>query len=256
MNTGHEKEEKFEELRPYEKFEKYGAEALTDPELLAVVIKSGCKGKSAVELAAEILYPHFDDTDSSDLKHIRYTDSRVQDPYRDNAPCGLVRLMNLSEDDVRSMKGIGRVKLIQLCCIAELSKRIATEQAVCRLNISSPDSVADYYMEMLRHKSEEEVHVMLLNSRNNIIKSVMISMGTATYSAVSPREIFMAALKYKASGVIVVHNHPSGDPEPSSDDIVLSEKLKELGTMMSIPLRDFLIIGDNRYTSFLERGLF
>ena len=97
---------------------------------------------------------------------------------------------------------------------------------------------------------------MLLNSRNNIIKSVMISMGTATYSAVSPREIFMAALKYKASGVIVVHNHPSGDPEPSSDDIVLSEKLKELGTMMSIPLRDFLIIGDNRYTSFLERGLF
>ena len=255
MNTGHEKEEKFEELRPYEKFEKYGAEALTDSELLAVVIKSGCKGKSAVELAAEILYPHFDDTDSSDLKHIKYTDNRVHDAYKCNAPCGLVRLMNLSEDDVRSMKGIGRVKLIQLCCIAELSKRIAKEQAVCRLNITSPDSVADYYMEMLRHKSEEEVHVMLLNSRNNIIKSVMISMGTATYSAVSPREIFMAALKYKASGVIVVHNHPSGDPSPSREDIAVTQRLVKAGRIMDIPVLDHIILGDCRFLSLKEKGM-
>lgn len=217
-------------LRPYEKFEQLGAEALTDEELLAVVIKSGCRGKSAVELAGEIL-------------------------YQDKSISGLLRLMYISEEDIRCIRGIGRVKLIQIACISELSKRIAREQAEKRLSISCPESVADYYMETLRHKSEEEVHLMLLNARNEMMKSLMISRGTATYSAVSPREVFMAALKYRASGIIMVHNHPSGDPSPSRDDIALAQNVLKLGEMMCIPLRDFMIIGDNIYTSFLEKGL-
>ncbi len=215
-------------LRPYEKCETYGSESLSDAELMAVIIKSGCSGISAVQLSESIL----------------------------NALGGLNGLMDSDSRELMSFKGVGRVKLIQLACISELAKRISRARARDYLDIRNPQTVADYYMEYLRHKSEEEVHIMLLSSKDALIKSIMISKGTICNSAISPREVFKTALKYNAAGIILVHNHPSGDPTPSADDIHLMQNIRQLGIIMNVPLKDSVIIGDNRYISFLEEDLF
>lgn len=219
-------------LRPYEKFEEYGAECLSDAELVAVIIKTGCQGVSSVELAQRILTGN------------------------NNEPQGLRRLMSLDEDELKKYKGVGRVKTIQLLCLGELSKRISFERASMQLNINDPKSVAHYYMPELKYKSEEEVHLMLLTSRNTFINSVMISKGTVNASIVSAREVFITALKYKAARMIIVHNHPSGDPEPSPEDISFSKNIYELGEIMNIHLLDSLILGDNTYVSLKARGIF
>ena len=218
------------DLRPYEKCEAFGPESLTDAELIAVVIKTGSRGRSAVELSEEILYGG------------------------DNEK-GLVRLISTSPEELTCHKGIGRVKCIQLSCIFELSKRLAREHARLGLEADSPKSVSDFYMAELTSRSEEEVHLMLLNTKNRLIKSVMVSRGTVNTSAVSPREIFIIALKYKAAAVILVHNHPSGDPAPSKEDIRFTSELYKLGRLMNIPLRDSIIIGNGIYMSFLEKGM-
>lgn len=218
-------------LRPYEKFEAYGAENLTNAELVAVIIKTGCKGVSSVELAEEIL---------KDEK------SQAQ---------SLRRLMSLTEDELKGYKGIGRVKTIQLLCLGELAKRISREGASEKININDPRSVASYYMDFLKYESEEEVHLMLLTSRNTLICSILISKGTVNASIVSAREVFITALKHKAARMIVVHNHPSGDPEPSPEDIAFSRNIYKLGEIMNIHLLDSLIIGDDSYVSLKARGV-
>lgn len=218
-------------LRPYEKFEEYGPGNLTDAELVAVIIKSGCKGVSAVELAEKILGGN------------------------DTLRQGIGRLMLVTEDELRTYKGIGRVKTIQLLCLAELAKRISREQAFDRLAINDPRSVVSYYMEKLRYESEEEVYLMLLTSRNTLISSIMISKGTVNASVISAREVFIAALKHKAARMIVVHNHPSGDPEPSPEDISFTKNIYELGKIMNIYLLDSLIVGDNKYISLKAMGI-
>ena len=219
------------DLRPYEKCEKYGTETLTDAELLAVILKTGSREKSAVKLAEEIL-------------------------FSDGTGDGLLNLMYYGPEDYRCVKGVGRVKALQLLCVAELSRRISRTRAEARLDLHSPSSVAEYYMEHLRHRTEEEVHLMLLDSRNKLMRSVMLSRGTVNASSVSPREIFSFALRYGAAAFILVHNHPSGRPEPSREDILMTGSLLRLGQLMNIPLRDSLIIGDRCYVSFLEDGLF
>lgn len=221
---------KNEDLRPYEKFEAFGPESLEDAELIAIIIKTGCKGVSSVDLARKIL------------------------KGKSNEAQGLRRLMSLTEEELKEYKGVGRVKTIQLLCLGELSKRISREQARGRLDINDPKSVAKFYMELLRYKSEEEVHLMLLTTRNTFIKSVMISKGTVNSSIVSAREVFISALKYKAARMILAHNHPSGDPEPSPEDISFSQNIFKLGEIMNIHLLDSLIMGDNMYVSLKARG--
>lgn len=215
-------------FRPYEKCEAYGADILSDAELMAVIIKSGCTGMSAVQLSESILA----------------------------SLGGLTGLMDCDSESLLDFKGVGRVKRIQLSCLSELAKRISRAKARDYLDIRTPRTVADYYMESLRHKTEEEVHIMLLSSKDALIKSIMISKGTVCNAAVSPREVFKTALRNNAAGIILVHNHPSGDPTPSSDDIHLMQNIRQLGMMMNIPLKDSIIIGDNRYISFLEEDLF
>ncbi len=218
------------ELRPYEKCEALGAEYLSDPELLAVIIKTGTASISAVGLAEEILYPSGQKT-------------------------GFRRLMQASLEELREIKGIGRVKSIQLCCLGELCRRMSRERAEEHPDMGSPGSVADYYMPRLKDLSEEEVHIMLLDSRCRMIRSFLVSKGTVNYSAVSPREIFIPAVSCRAAAMIMVHNHPSGDPEPSSEDIRFSRLLEDLGRMMNIPLQDSIVIGDNLFISLAEKGL-
>ncbi len=218
------------ELRPYEKCEQTGPESLTDPELVAVILKTGAKQLSSVALAEEIL-------------------------YADGSGDGLLNLMHCSMEDLMRLRGVGRVKAIQLLCVAELSRRISRQNAVRRLDLKTPATVAAYYMEHLRHCNEEEVHLMLMDTKHAFLRDVLISRGTVNSSAVSPREIFYAAIRFRAAGFIVVHNHPSGAPEPSETDLQFTAALVELGKMMNLPLRDFLVIGDNRYCSLLEEGI-
>ena len=218
------------DLRPYEKCEKYGVETLTDPELLAVILKTGSREKSAVSLAEEIL-------------------------FSDGIDCGLLNLMHCGPEDYKAIKGVGRVKALQLLCVAELAKRISRKRAESRLDLSSPASIADYYMEHLRHCTEEEVHLMLADSRGRMIRSALISRGTVNLSAVSPREIFSCALRHGAASFVLIHNHPSGQPEPSREDILMTSSLLQGGQLMNIPLIDSLIIGDGIYYSFFEDGV-
>lgn len=219
-----------EDQRPYEKCEAYGAEALSDAELLAVILRSGCRHKNSVLLSEEILRLH----DSEN---------------------GLLNLMHYSLEDFLSVRGIGRVKALQLLCIAELSRRIWRREAIKRLDLKSAASVADFYMEELRHLDYECVCLMLLDGRDNLRKSLCIARGSMQAAAVSSREIFKAALAHRACGIILIHNHPSGDPSPSREDLILTSRVRRGGEELGILLRDHVIIGDNCYFSFLERDI-
>lgn len=215
--------------QPYEKCEKSGPGVLSDAELLAVVIRSGARRERAVDLAARILgfskaYP------------------------------GLLVLNHLSLKDLTSIRGIGRVKAIQLLCIAELTKRMAKATNEGKLKLITPESVANYYMEQMRHLAREIVYLVMLDSKSNLLKDMIISSGTVSSSLLSPREIFLNALKYEAVNVILLHNHPSGDPTPSREDIQTTKRIKEAGNLVGVRLMDHIIIGDNKYISLCEQG--
>lgn len=218
------------EERPYEKCLKKGPGSLTDAELLSVIIRTGARGTSSLGLAKKVL--------------------------TSNYPEGILGLLHLSLPELMSIKGIGKVKGIELLCIGELSKRIwkalATEETVV---FNSPALISGFYMEDMRHKEQEELHIMMLNTKNILIKDALIFRGTVNTSIASPREIFMEAFRYRAVRVILVHNHPSGDPSPSREDEILTRRIKEAGALLGIPLLDHVIIGDHSYFSFKERGI-
>lgn len=215
------------ELMPYEKFEKYGESALTDAELLAVIIRSGSTGKNAMELSADVL---------------------SLCPYAD----GLEGIYELSADRLQSISGIGRVKAIQIKCIGELSKRIAESKARKKLDFRSPSSVAAYYMERLRCEKREMVFCMMLDTKMSFICDECISIGTVNASLLSPREIFTRALECRAVSIVLVHNHPSGDPTPSDEDLKVTEQVKKAGEIIGISLLDHIIIGQKKYKSILN----
>ena len=217
-------------LRPYERCEQEGPEALSDAELLAVILRSGSREKSSVMLAEEIL-------------------------ALNGSENGLLNLMQYSCADFQSLKGVGRVKGLQLLCIGELSRRIWRQTAARRLQVSNPASVADFYMEDLRHLDYECIYLMLLDARDQLRKSLRISQGSMLSSSVSSREVFKAAIAHQACGLILVHNHPSGDPTPSADDVMFTQKIRIAAAELGIMLRDHVIIGDNCYFSFVEHDL-
>ncbi len=216
--------------RPYERCLLYGPGSLSDSELLAVIIKTGTRGSSAEDLAVKILHllPN---------------------------PNGLLDICHLTIDELMSVPGIGQVKAIQLKCVGELSKRIATYKAREELSFSEPSSIADYYMEQLRHEEKESFICMMLDSRNRLIGEEHLSKGTVNWTVVSIRDLFLSALRARAVGIIIIHNHPSGDPTPSHEDILLTERVREAGELLEIRLLDHIIIGDHRFVSFSEEGL-
>jgi DNA repair protein RadC len=215
--------------QPYEKCKAFGPSVLTDSELLAVFIRTGTREENPVEIARRVL---------------NCTEKE-----------GLIGLMHMNLQELKKVKGIGEVKGIQLLCLAELSKRIARQQAAPSMNLNNPASIADYYMEQLRHESHEQVWVSLFDTKCNLIADKMISEGTARASLVSPREIFQYALKNEAVYFVMVHNHPSGDPTPSNEDLALTKRVADAGEMMDIRMMDHVIIGDRRYRSLREMGL-
>ena len=217
--------------RPYEKCERYGATSLSDAELLAVILRTGTKNQRVIDLAVNIL---------------NYS----------TAYTGLKGLNYLTMKELTGIKGVGRVKAIELMCLTEITKRMSKEVHYEALKLVTPQSVADYYMQDMRHLTREQVKLILMDSKNKIIKDMIISEGTVNTSIMPTREVFVHAIKYEAVNIILLHNHPSGDPTPSTEDIRVSKRLQEAGNLIGITLMDHIIIGDNRYISLKEQGLF
>lgn len=218
-----------EEERPYEKCERYGAAFLTDIELLAVLLRTGTKGENALTLAKKILYPIFSQE-------------------------GLLNIHQWTYENLMDIKGIGKVKAIQILCLSELAKRLAKATAGEGLDFSSPESIARYYMEDMRHLKQEYMKLLLFNTRTKLIGETYISKGTVNASLVSPRELFIEALQKNAVSIILLHNHPSGDPTPSREDILITRRIQDAGALIGIELLDHIIIGDNKYISLGEKG--
>ena len=159
-------------------------------------------------------------------------------------------------NDFMKIKGVGKVKGIQLLCIGELSRRIWKKQTgINRISFEHPSQISDYYMEDMRHLEQEEIRVMFLNTKQGLIKDLLISRGTVNASVMTPREILIEALRCCAVSMVLVHNHPSGDPSPSRADLMLTERVKEAGVLIGITLIDHIIIGDRQYLSFREQKI-
>ncbi len=221
-----------EEERPYEKCERFGAGSLTDVELLAVLLRTGTKGESVLDLSRKLLYP----------------DRGIQNN-------GETHLQSWTKEELMKVHGIGKVKAIQILCLCELSKRLSKLSARSELDFSKPDTIAEYYMEDMRHRNQEHIKLLMLNGRLRLLSESEISKGTINMSVISPREIFLEALQKGAVYIIVLHNHPSGDPTPSREDILITKRIRESGSILGIELLDHIIIGDNCYVSFAQENL-
>ncbi|MBR4139967.1 MAG: DNA repair protein RadC [Lachnospiraceae bacterium] len=217
------------QMQPYEKCISYGPEFLTDAELIACILRSGTKEYTSVALAEYLL-------------NLR-KDKR-----------GLEGLCNLSFEELIRVPGIGRVKALQIQCIFELAKRMTKSEARKTLCFADPQTIADYYMEDLRHKEQEHLLLLLLDVKSKLLGEKMLFTGSINASIISPREIYLEALKYHAAGIILLHNHPSGDPTPSMADRRATKKIQEAGSLLDIPLLDHIVIGDKQYVSFHEKG--
>ena len=216
--------------RPYEKFMAFGPAYLTDAELLAIIIRTGTKGEDALELAKRIL---------------------SLGGNRD----GLLGLHHLTLNQLLSVHGIGEVKAVRLKCIAELSSRIAETRALPRIRFEKPQLVAEYYMEQMRHLEYEKIICIMLDNKVRMISEQTISTGTVNKSILSARDIFMKALEQHAVYIMLLHNHPSGDPTPSGEDVTATKQIRAAGNMLQIPLLDHIVIGDGRYISMVEQGM-
>lgn len=216
-----------EEERPREKLIKYGAESLTNAELLALIIRIGNRERTAVELAQDILN-HY-----GGIKGLNYS--------------GISELI--------SIKGVGKAKAVQIMAVLELSKRLATLNGEVKEVIKTPEDVANLVMPELRFFTQEVFKLVLLDIKNQVLALPVISKGGLSSSIVHPREVFKEAIKKSAAAVILVHNHPSGIPEPSKDDIKITRRLIDAGNIIGIDVLDHIIIGDGIYLSMKEKGI-
>ena len=219
------------DLRPDEKFRKFGPKALSDAELLAIILRTGSNECHSVDLSRQIL------TSPSCSEE------------------NILNIFNYEMVSLMKIKGIGVVKATQIMAVAELSLRIANNSLRSKLNFNSPASIAAYYTEQLRHRPREAIMLIMLDSACGLIKDMIISEGTVNTALLSPREVFIEALKYEAVNIILLHNHPSGHPVPSKDDINSTRQILAGGRMIGIELLDHIIIGDRKYISFKEEGL-
>lgn len=215
------------EERPREKLETLGAEALSNAELIAILIRTGSDRESALQLAVRLL----------------------------SRSGGLRELPGLSLEDMQEIRGVGPAKAVQLKAALELGRRLATLPPEHAESITSPQRAAALFMEELRYKKKEHFMILLLNTKNHVLSREEISVGSLNASIVHPREIFKIPLRKSAASIILVHNHPSGDPSPSQEDLEVTRRLVEAGRILGVAVRDHLVIGDGCYFSFKEKGL-
>ncbi len=214
------------EERPREKMILNGASSLSDAELLAILIRTGTKELNAIQLGQAII---------NKADNIRY-------------------LQDLTYEELKSINGIGQTKALQIKAALELANRISSYKPP-KYKIKNPWDIYKYYMESLRYQYKEIFKVVLLNTKNEIITDVDISIGTLNSSLVHPREVFREAIRRSSNKIILLHNHPSGNCEPSKEDKNITNRLKDCGEIIGIEVIDHIIIGDGVYFSFKENML-
>lgn len=213
--------------RPREKLLAKGPQALTDAELLALLIRSGTGKHTALDIAKKILAAE---------RTLRGVSAK-------------------SAIDLMKLKGIGKAKAVELLAAFEIGRRVEIAITDEKLVIRSPEDVARLMIPRFRGTSQELFYVLILDSMNGLKREVLLTSGTLNASLVHPREVFKTAIDHLAASVIVVHNHPSGNPEPSKEDLEITRQLAESGRVVGIPLHDHIIIAGDGYTSFAERGI-
>ncbi|MFV0516466.1 MAG: RadC family protein [Aminipila sp.] len=214
--------------RPREKMLLYGTSALSNAELLAILIRTGTAKKSSIGLANEIL------------------------THKEN---GMLFLADCVPEELYEVDGIGKAKACQIVAAVELGKRIATKPKEAKININNPESIANLFMEKMRYYKREFFNVVILNTKGEVISIENAAIGDLNCTIVHPREIFCKAVKKSASAVIFVHNHPSGNTKPSKEDINITERLVKAGEILGIKVLDHIIIGDGTFLSFKSKNL-
>jgi len=214
--------------RPYEKLKMYGAQNLSNSELLAIIIKTGTKEYTALDLANKVLKLN-ENSEKEDLSF----------------------LQDISITEFMKIKGIGKVKAVQLLAVCELAKRMNKPINKQRIKINNSNDVAKLLMNELKYEKKEVVKVILLNSKNIVLKIKDVSYGGTNFAMIEPKEILVEAIKLQAPKIIMVHNHPSGDVKPSKSDFNITDRIYESAEILGIQLLDHIIIGDNKYESIL-----
>lgn len=214
--------------RPRERLIKYGVSSLSNEDLLAILLKTGTKNKSAKDLANNLLIQ---------LGSIK-------------------SLEDMNYHSLSKIKGIGEAKACTILTAIELGKRINEDaNKIHNIQVNSSEIVYKYFNNLFRNKKQEYFYAVYLDNKKKVIDSKLLFIGTLNYSIVHPREVFKEALMLSASSIICIHNHPSGNIVPSKDDIELTNRLVNVGKMMGIPIVDHLIIGNNKYYSFVDNGI-
>lgn len=215
------------EERPREKALKYGVDSLSNRDLLALLLRCGYKGQSVLQLADQLL---------SEAK-------------------GIVNIANMSVDDFTTIKGISKIKAIEIMACFELTKRVKYESLLTAKAVQSPKIIADYLMHKIGNKQQEHFVVLFLNTKHHILAEQTIFIGSLNASVVHAREIFKAAIAHSSARILIAHNHPSNDCIPSEQDILVTQQIQEVGNLMQIPLLDHIIVGHSNYFSFKEKQL-
>ncbi len=208
--------------RPREKFLKHGQEFLSDAELFAILLRTGCVGENVIEMSNRLISEY-----------------------------GLDKLFECSLKELQKIKGIGPAKAMQILSIAEIGKRQLLSENPLK-KISCAEDVFNLFHEKLKGKKEEHFYVLMLSTQNNIIREHQVSKGILDASIIHPREIFKPAIRNSASKIILIHNHPSGDPTPSEEDLEITKRLTKNGEDLGIKVLDHIIIGNGRFWSWIE----
>lgn len=217
--------------QPYERFLACGAQSLTNAELIGIILRTGTKGVTAVELGRRVLEIH------------------------DPGGGSLSALPRLTMEELRALPGIGEVKAVKLLCLSEIARRIVREKIRRQPRLDTPDLIAEYYMESMRHLETEQTVLLHFDSKMTLLGEDVLTRGTVNGALISPREIFIQALRRGAVRIVLLHNHPSGDPAPSREDIESTRLIKRAGELLGIGLMDHIIIGDLCYCSLKEMGI-
>jgi DNA repair protein RadC len=221
-------------IDPMKNWNYFGSENLTNSELLAIVIRAGTKDRNCLDISREILISNKDIENVSDLEY----------------------LSSMSLNNLKKFKGIGRVKSIQIKAVLELSKRISKTNINNKTKVSSPNDIFNFVNESYIGKKQEVVKTILLDNSNKVISIITNGIGKTSSVQIGIKEIFSEAIKQMASGIVLVHNHPSGNMIPSESDIKFTKNISEYGDTFEIKLLDHVIIGKNEYISLKEKGYF
>lgn len=223
-----------EQERPRERLERCGAAALSDTELLAILLRNGRRGRSVLEVSRDLLRAFEGD---------------------------LARLASAGLSEFRQVRGIGPAKAVELRAAFALAERLVARRGPQRLRVQGPPDVVEFMREKFRGKNQEEFHALLLGAKNHLIRDELVTLGLLDRSHVHAREVFRGAIRESCARILLVHNHPSGDPSPSKADICCTRKLAEAGTLLGIEVVDHIVVARpdlvqaRPYLSFREEGL-